>query len=922
VAINHQRGFTLPLFFKIFLAITTVVALALLAAILVTKRQGDIAAKAQIDRDLKQILSAQQAVEENDLNRIEERTSFISNDPNVAQYFGTASSDNLGAPDTSLGAPISDDLGAAPAAASATTELDAAQGQSSILDLLQERVTLLSVDTGVMMDVTGRVLARAPKTQEQFEETLKNDSFVAATLKDPEFSGRSGYWRDQGKLYMAAISPISSDDTLLGYVLLGTEVSESTADKIAKVSAAQIALFSAGEDGPKLIGTSLKDSRPALEKIAAETNGSITQAMSAGNKRFDLTLRNQPYTGELKTIYGEGQKPLGAVLALTPTDLSRSTYNAIQRAVNWTGVCALLAAFLASWFLARTLLKPIRSLANIAGKAAGGDYNLHVETKGNDEIGELSRSFDSLLTSLREKGDMEGFVTSLTKHMPENAATSSVMHMTPARDAKRLNLSLVGIELRHLSGQIVEGAEASTLASIAEFHASARDIAKRYNGLALELSGARMVLGFGGEKKQTHAMYALADLHAFATSAEAAALPAAVIHNGEILYGSLPTLDGNAAVTGIGMTQLCRLLAESSSGVTLLGPAFAKTLLPILGHEPTTAMGAASGKRFYTLTAADLQALPRASAAGETTKIEIYSSTPESARNTKLVSTGAAGVSAGRLTPGTRIGGRFEIQSVLGAGGMGVVYKAQDLKLDDVIALKMLKGAALLDSEHLERLKDELKLARKITHPNILRTHDFGEFNGQPFISMEYVRGMTLRHLIDESERLPYFAALRIARQIASGLQAAHAVGVLHRDIKPENVIIEGSGNAKLMDFGIARPIRRTAPGQTQPGMFIGTPTYSAPEALAGEDVDARSDIYSLGVMYCELFCGKLPFETTNTMELYIAHSQSKPTAPSVMWPEIPKPLEQIILQCLEKAPSARFTSAEALGAALSVLKA
>ena len=366
---------------------------------------------------------------------------------------------------------------------------------------------------------------------------------------------------------------------------------------------------------------------------------------------------------------------------------------------------------------------------------------------------------------------------------------------------------------------------------------------------------------------------------------------------------------------GLGIAQLHRLLSEAGPGQILLGPASAKAIVGVIGRDANVALGASSGKKFYALTPAELASLP---------------ALPEPARdpnatrvdNETRAATGTVNEqNAHRLAPGMKLGGRYEIQSVLGAGGMGVVYKAHDVELDDVVALKMLRGAALMDPEHLDRLKSELKLARKITHPNILRTHDFGDVNGQPFISMEYVRGMTLRYLIEQSGKLPFSAGLRIAKQIAGALHAAHAVGVLHRDIKPENVILEASGNAKLMDFGIARPIRRTAPGQTQPGMFIGTPNYSPPEALAGEEVDARSDVYSMGVMLCEMFCGSLPFNATSTMELYIAHSQTVPIAPSTLWPEIPKPLEAIILKCLEKPPAARFVSAEALLDALNQLR-
>jgi serine/threonine-protein kinase len=234
----------------------------------------------------------------------------------------------------------------------------------------------------------------------------------------------------------------------------------------------------------------------------------------------------------------------------------------------------------------------------------------------------------------------------------------------------------------------------------------------------------------------------------------------------------------------------------------------------------------------------------------------------------------------------------------------------------------MLKPSALIDAEQLDRLKSEIKLARKITHPNVLRTFDFGEVDGHPYISMEYVRGLTLRYLLKETRRIPYSAGLRIARQLCAGLGAAHEVGVLHRDIKPENLILEQTGNAKLMDFGIARPIRRSAPGHTQQGTFLGTPNYSAPEQLAGEELDQRADIYSCGVLMCEMFCGRLPFSGSNTLEIYIAQTQAAPIKPSDYWPEIPPPLEAIILRCLQRLPQDRFSSAAELIQALAQLRA
>ena len=294
-------------------------------------------------------------------------------------------------------------------------------------------------------------------------------------------------------------------------------------------------------------------------------------------------------------------------------------------------------------------------------------------------------------------------------------------------------------------------------------------------------------------------------------------------------------------------------------------------------------------------------------------------------RSKRTIATKAAATPApsrgNAIAVGSVLGGRYRIISALGEGGMGIVYKAHDIELDDVVALKMLRPGLLVDVEQLDRLKSEIKLARRITHPNVLRTFDFGEVDGHPYISMEYVRGLTLRYLLSEAKRVPYSAALRIARQLAAGLAAAHEVGVLHRDIKPENLILEANGNAKLMDFGIARPLRRSTPGHTEAGTFVGTPDYCSPEQLSAGEVDERSDIYACGVLMSEMFCGGKPFAGGNTMEIYQAQVSDAPVRPSSLWAGIPPELETVILRCVRCAPDARFASAAELGLALSRLR-
>lgn len=277
--------------------------------------------------------------------------------------------------------------------------------------------------------------------------------------------------------------------------------------------------------------------------------------------------------------------------------------------------------------------------------------------------------------------------------------------------------------------------------------------------------------------------------------------------------------------------------------------------------------------------------------------------------------------SSAALRVGSRLGARYEILDLLGSGGMGVVYKVRDLELGDVAALKLLRSHALQDAEQVERLKEEIRLARRITHPNVLRTFDFGEADGYSFITMEYVRGVTLRALLEQSGKLPYSAGLRIARQLAAGLAAAHEVGVLHRDIKPENLILESGGDLKLMDFGIARPVHRSA-GLTQVGMVVGSPDYASPEQITGGTLDQRADLYACGVVLSELFCGRRPYRGHSAAEIYMAQMSDEPIKPSALWPDIPPALETLILRCIAVDPEDRYRNAAELERALAGLKA
>ncbi len=274
---------------------------------------------------------------------------------------------------------------------------------------------------------------------------------------------------------------------------------------------------------------------------------------------------------------------------------------------------------------------------------------------------------------------------------------------------------------------------------------------------------------------------------------------------------------------------------------------------------------------------------------------------------------GSISQSTGRFTAGTVFAERYRIIGLLGKGGMGEVYRADDLTLDQPVALKFLPDKVAADPERLERFYSEVRVARQVSHPNVCRIYDIGQMLGQHFISMEYVDGEDLASLLRRIGRLPQDKALEIARQICAGLAAAHERGVLHRDLKPANIMIDGQGKARLADFGLAR----AAEDVRDTNLIEGTPAYMAPEQFSGKAATIKSDLYSLGLVLYELFTGKAAFKSASVAELSRQHRESNPTNPSVLIPDMDPMVERVILRCLEKDPAARPASALSVSAAL-----
>ncbi len=296
--------------------------------------------------------------------------------------------------------------------------------------------------------------------------------------------------------------------------------------------------------------------------------------------------------------------------------------------------------------------------------------------------------------------------------------------------------------------------------------------------------------------------------------------------------------------------------------------------------------------------------------------------TPDSTAETVADAGGSRGdpvAPPGAQTPtfeiGTVIAGRYQVLAILGKGGMGAVYKTRDRELDRVVALKVIRPELAASTDITQRFKQEIILAREITHRNIVRMYDLGQFDETKFVTMEFVEGETLAESLKRRGRFPAGDAVAVMRQVCDGLAAAHGRHIVHRDLKPANVMCDPEGRVIIMDFGLARDV--AADHLTQTGMVLGTVDYMSPEQARGQTVDARSDIFAVGLILYELLTGERPFPADSAIATLVKRSQERTRPPSTVVPEVPKAVDDIVMRCLETDPARRYQSATEIAADL-----
>jgi serine/threonine protein kinase len=261
------------------------------------------------------------------------------------------------------------------------------------------------------------------------------------------------------------------------------------------------------------------------------------------------------------------------------------------------------------------------------------------------------------------------------------------------------------------------------------------------------------------------------------------------------------------------------------------------------------------------------------------------------------------------LGRGSVFAGRYEILEELGEGGMGKVYRVVDQKINEEVALKLIRPEIAADKNTIERFGNEMKLARKIAHRNVCKMYHLSEKEGNHYIVMEYVRGEDLKGMIRMMGQMSPGQIVSIVKQVCKGLSEAHNLGVIHRDLKPQNIMIDRGGNVRIMDFGLARSLRTK--GITGAGIMLGTPEYLSPEQAETKDVDHRTDIYSLGVILYEMVTGRLPFEGETAISIAMKHKSEIPQDPLKHNAQIPQELSNVVLKCMEKDPENRYQTVQ-----------
>ncbi|HEX6096422.1 MAG TPA: protein kinase [Thermoanaerobaculia bacterium] len=883
-----------PLVLKLFGLTALLIAIVVAVAVGITIQRADAVAQETVSRSISGAASLFQEFEERRLDGLAGATQVLGSDSNFYAYIQTALNPEPVAP-----AQPADP--AQPAQAADPNAVPAAPGvdYSSINDTLIEQRDRLKTDVLMLLDDQGVLVARTDQPMiagGSKEDFYEKSPLVRAIVDDAGVPVTKGVLPLEGKLYHATVAPIAAGARAvrIGYLINGYAIDDKFANRIAESASAGVVFTT--KDGATTVRSGNAPS------VMPKDIGS-QRTVEVDRSRYVVTTR--PLLS--------GRDVVGTAIFLRSLDRELAPFREIERAMILGGGAALVLALLFSWLIAKRVTRPIEQLAGIAQAVTAGDYSTHPAVDRNDEVGILGRSFGKMINSLRDKAELEELYAQMADKADEAPAVAARVH----EPAKLDEGTVLVTDLRGLPATVGEGDAAFVIGAVERAMRVQEHEVERQDGEVREINGHRLVSVFRGERGIIHAIRAARAINEEIASQTGSGSPMSIgvgIATGEFVTGSV-SLDVESGLAIVGNAPLLALLFawHAPNGVAYVSYETAQAA----GSEVLNAATREEVRLKWLPGPLPVAALPLLSM---TTGVMKTVGGTHAMATLRMDATEAGGTAPGvsgnqDLALGHFFAGRYRIESILGRGGMGVVYRATDTQLDETVAIKTLPGDVMTRSpEDLERFKREIRLARKITHRNVLRTYDYGEAEGVYFISMEYVRGYTLNELIDEApaRQMPSRATIGIARQICRGLHAAHEQGIIHRDIKPQNVLIDAKGEVKLMDFGVAR-MTEASEEMTQAGLIVGTPHYMSPEQVQGKALDARTDVYAMGVLLYELLVGRRPFESTSLTGILTAHIMEKARPPIELRPDVGREVNAIVMKCLEKDPAARYVDAGAL---------
>ncbi len=779
----------------------------------------------------------------------------------------------------------------------AVAEMD----EATTLDSARDMVEQVGSDFMIITDFEGEVVARTDLPVLTGVD-LSADPLVADALEGYEVGG---VWRESERLYHAVSVPLLIGDELIGVVVSGYEIGDELAQSIKNFANCEAVFFLKTDAGYTQTGSTLGENTGILGAWLA----SSSMPFDAEDVRIDMM--GETYQTIFVPLETAAEETVGLFAAMRSRDAELAPFRAFQRSVLLAGLVGVLVAGLASHVLARGLVRPIQRLVDVTHKIREGDYRSEVDVSSGDEIGTLAKAFRSLLGELREKQVMEKFISRSAAEMIQRSDASARV------GGERRPVTVLFSDLKaHALLKETTSEPGTVLRKVNRALGRQAELVERYGGQVDKFIGDRMMAVFKGEDRVWPAIRCAVSIQHMTELED----------KGEVLVPSIGVSAGDAIFGAVG--------SASRLDYTLLGPAvYVAGRLASDAHPGEVLLSQEAYELVKDRTAAE--ALAPLTLQGFDAPVGVFSVSTGTARQTQLSQSRAAAskgelptlvdgtdgdvaeLALSSLEPGVALGKRYEIRRVLGSGGMGMVFQAYDRDLDELVALKVLRpDIASMDPSILERFKTEIRVARRITHRNIVRTFDFGEEGGIRFITMEFVQGMTLKQLIRGRGALPAGVGLQIAKQACAGLVAAHEANVVHRDVKPQNIMLTHQSDVKIMDFGIVREQEKS--NVTEIGLVMGTPDYMSPEQAQGKrDLDYRSDVYSLGVVLFEMFTGELPFPGTTPMSVAMKHVQEAPREPRAMRAAIPEVLSNVILRCLQKNPEDRYQKMSYLQAEL-----